>query len=70
MLSHLARLEAKHQIIFAILIAFAVISIWRGLWGMWDFYIYPNNYELSLWISFVVGLVILLLTGYATKELI
>ena len=29
----------------------------------------PNNYILSNWISLVVGLVILIITHYATKEL-
>lgn len=62
-------MKSRHQIIFAIIIAFAVISFWRGIWGLWDIYVLPDNYEVSLWISFVVGLAILLLTNYAVKEL-
>ena len=45
----------------ALVIGFAVISFWRGLWGLWDVYVYPSNYVLSLWISMVVGLIILFL---------
>ena len=43
----------------ALVIAFAVISFWRGLWGLWDVYVFPGNYVLSLWVSVVVGLMIL-----------
>jgi hypothetical protein len=47
------------KIIGALVIAFAVISFWRGLWGLWDVYVFPGNYVLSLWVSVIVGLVIL-----------
>jgi hypothetical protein len=58
------------QILFAVLIAFAVVSFWRGVWGLLDEYLFPNNYELSLWISLFGGLIILIATHYTTKELI
>jgi hypothetical protein len=57
------------RVVFSLIIGFAVISFWRGLWGLWDVYVFPENYTLSLWISLVVGLIILILTHYATKEL-
>jgi hypothetical protein len=62
-------MKTKHQIIFAILIAFAVISFWRGVLGLMDLYLFPNNNELSLWFSLIIGLLILIFTNYATKEL-
>lgn len=62
-------MKSKHQILFAILIAFAVVSFWRGVWGLMDEYLFPNNYQLSLWISLVLGVVILIVTNYVTKEL-
>ena len=68
MFKKIGRMKAKHQVLFAIIIAFAVISFWRGLWGMWDIYVLPENYEVSLWISLAAGLVILLATNYAVKE--
>jgi hypothetical protein len=61
--------KIRNQTIFAILISFAVISFWRGLWGLMDLYIFPNNIELSLWTSIGIGLIILVLTHYTTKEL-
>jgi hypothetical protein len=61
--------KIRNQTIFAILISFAVISFWRGLWGLMDLYIFPDNIELSLWTSILIGLIILILTHYTTKEL-
>jgi hypothetical protein len=54
---------------YAILIAFAVIAFWRGMWGLMDEYLFPSNYELSLWVSLVVGLLILVITHRAVREL-
>jgi len=65
-----SRMEKKHKIIFAILIAFAVVCFWRGVWGLLDLYLYPNNAELSFWTSIVIGLFILVSTHYAVKELV
>jgi len=58
-----------HKISYALLLGFAVISFWRGLWGLWDVYVYPSNYTLSLWISLIVGLVILYLSRNVVKRL-
>ena len=62
-------LKTHHQVIFALIIGFAVISFWRGVWGLWDVYVLPNDYKSSLWLSLVVGLGILAVTHYVTKEL-
>jgi hypothetical protein len=69
MLKKLTKMEKNHRILFSVLIAFAVVSFWRGVWGMMDEYLFPGNYRLSLWISLVLGFVILVATNYATKEL-
>ena len=34
-----------------------------------DEYIFPNNYKLSLWVSLIIGLAVLGMTNYVTKEL-
>ena len=62
-------MEAHHQLLFSLVIGFAVVSFWRGIWGLWDEYILPGNYLLSSWISLIIGLLILVGTHYATKEL-
>ncbi len=58
-----------HKSIFAVLIGFAVVSFWRGVWGLQDEYLFPQNYILSLWISVILGLFILIATHYVSKEL-
>ena len=69
MFSRFRDMESHHQIIFAIIIAFAVVSFWRGVWGLMDLYIFPDNYNFSLWFSLFIGLGILSITNYVTKEL-
>ncbi|MBU1111799.1 MAG: hypothetical protein ABIG93_02060 [archaeon] len=69
MYNYFKKLKPHHQTLFAIIIAFAVIAFWRGIWGLLDEYLFPNYRELSLWISLFVGLLILILTHYASKEL-
>ena len=69
MLKKFSKLKTKHQLILSIIVAFAVVSFWRGVWGLMDEFLFPDNYQLSLWTSVLLGLVILTATGYATKEL-
>lgn len=69
MFRKISQMKSKHQTIFAVVIAFAVISFWRGVWGLMDEYLFPDNYQLSLWASLVLGLAILVATHYVTKEL-
>ncbi|MCK5043117.1 MAG: hypothetical protein KAR23_04365 [Candidatus Aenigmarchaeota archaeon] len=70
MFSKLSKMKSGHQTIFAIVISFAVISFWRGIWGLMDVYLLPENYLLSSWISMFLGLGILAVTHYVTKELL
>jgi len=62
-------MKGHHRLIFALFIGFAVISFWRGAWGLLDEYLLPGNYRLSLWVSILLGITILLATHHATKEL-
>ena len=69
MFKKISKLKTHHQIIFAIIIATAVILFWRGVWGILDLFLLPNNPLWSYSISIALGLGILALTGYITKEL-
>ena len=69
MLKAMKKMKPVKKILFAILIGFAVVMFWRGVWGLVDEYFLPNNYRLSLWLSLAVGLLILLATHYVTEEL-
>ena len=69
MFHRISQLKPVKQALFTLLIGIAVVSFWRGAWGLMDVYLLPNNYELSSWISVGIGLVVLALTHYWTKEL-
>jgi hypothetical protein len=62
-------LQKWEKIMYAIIIGFAVVSFWRGVWGLWDVYVFPGSYHLSLWLSTITGLVILIVTHKVIKEL-
>ena len=54
--------------IYAIIIGFAVIAFWRGVWGLLDIYVFPSNLELSLWTTTILGIIILAFTHHLIKE--
>ena len=62
--------EVRITLGFAILVAFALICFWRGVWGLLDEYFLPKNRKMSFWISAIVGLVILIITNYAVQTLV
>lgn len=55
----------KTSFAHVVLIAVAVVLVWRGAWGLMDLYIFPDNALISYIVSLVAGLLILL----ATKEI-
>lgn len=61
--------KSRHKVIFALLIGAAVVSFWRGVWGLMDVYLFPDNYELSSWTSFLAGVTVLGVTHYIVDEL-
>lgn len=63
-------LERKHKIIAAILIGSAVVMFWRGMWGLLDLYLFPDNPAISYITSLIVGFVILIITHKLYKELV
>jgi len=54
------------NILFTIIIAFAIVSFWRGIWGLMDLYLFPENQVVSLLVSVLLGIIIL----YFTKHLL
>ena len=69
MLHRVKKLKPFQQFVFTLLIGFSVVAFWRGAWGLMDTYIFPDNYQISSWISLLIGLFILTITHYWTKEL-
>ena len=35
----------------------AIVATWRGLWGLMDIYLWPNNPKRSNWTSFITGFI-------------
>ena len=69
MFTVISKMKKGRQTIFAVVIAFAVISFWRGIWGLQEEYLFPGDRNLSLWASVLIGLVILVITHKAAREL-
>lgn len=57
------------KIFYTIIIAFAIVSFWRGVWGLMDLYLFPENEFLSFSISILIGLLILYLTKHILDRL-
>jgi hypothetical protein len=53
--------------LYLVFVSTAVISFWRGLWGIMDIYLFPDNYELSLWVSLIFAVIALQLTHHLNK---
>lgn len=53
-----------------IIVAFAIILFWRGLWGLMDVFLFPENQMLSYILSIFIGMAILYETETLTGKLI
>ena len=69
MLKGFKKLKGKNKLLFTIIIAFAIISFWRGAWGLLDYLVFPNNELVSYTISILIGISLLLMTDYVGKGL-
>ncbi len=43
--------------------ALAIVSFWRGVWGMMDLYLFPKNHLVSSGVSIFFGLLILIIVS-------
>jgi hypothetical protein len=67
MIKEISKMKTGPKIILAVLVSLAIVCLWRGLWGLLDIYLLPNDRILSLWISIIFGISILILSGYLKK---
>jgi len=58
------------KVFYALLIAFAIVSFWRGVWGIMDEFLFPNNFILSSIVSVAIGILILYFTKNLLRKLI
>jgi hypothetical protein len=59
MFKKLNKLKKHHQFLYSLVIATAIIGIWRGLWMLLDLYLFPKNEALSASVSLIIGILIL-----------
>lgn len=58
-----------NKFIYSLITGLAMVSFWRGVWGLLDYYLFPNNEPLSYLVSFLIGLIILYLNDFSISEL-
>ncbi|MFH0701612.1 MAG: hypothetical protein V2A62_04195 [Candidatus Woesearchaeota archaeon] len=61
------KLAVHHQIIWSLIIATALVSIWRGIWGLMDKFIFPNDLLISSITTLLLGVGIFAITHYKLK---
>ena len=61
---------AGKQLTYTLIVGFAIIAFWRGVWGLMDVLFFPNDHFLSVLASALLGIIILVLTGYLHKGLL
>lgn len=49
----------KKENLSLFVLAVGVVLVWRGVWGVADLFLFPNNQALSFLVSIVVGIGIL-----------
>lgn len=65
----LARLKAQHPNLNALVIVFAIVMLWRGVWGLLDTYLFPGSPTLSYLVCIGLGAVILYLDNFSIDNL-
>ncbi len=61
--------KKKYPVANTFIAATAVIAVWRGLWGLMDLYLLPDNPTWSFVVSIVLGVIILLVDDFRLDEL-
>ena len=51
------------------IIASGIVLIWRGIWGLADIYLFPDDLTLSFAASIAIGIVLLLLVNWSKRDI-
>ena len=62
MLKKINDLEKHHQLLASMIVGVGIVSLWRGMWGLLDLYLIPENPLVSYLLSSLVGVTILYIT--------
>lgn len=52
-----------------IAITIGIVLTWRGVWGLADLYLFPDELVISFIASFILGIVVLLLVDFKKLDL-
>ncbi|MCK5282955.1 MAG: hypothetical protein KAK00_06100 [Nanoarchaeota archaeon] len=62
------RFKKHHRLTLSLIILSGIIFFWRGLWGLLETYLYPENPQISFFISLSLGIIILAITHYSIEK--
>lgn len=63
-------LKTHHQLFFSLIIMSGMISLWRGLWGLLDLYLFPDQPTFSFLASVLLGVLIISVTHYTVDKIV
>ena len=63
MIEEIVKKTSSLDAFLVLIAALAIVSFWRGVWGMMDLYLFPKNHLLSSAISIFIGLLVLVIVG-------
>ena len=61
MLEEIVKKANLNDVGIILISSIAIVSFWRGMWGLMDMYLIPRNQVLSLVVSVIIGITILIL---------
>lgn len=62
-------LKRSHRNLYSIILGTAIVLYWRGIWGIFDLYFFPNNELLSYVLSAILGIFLLWINDSRLKEI-
>lgn len=70
MFKSIKKLLDKNKTLRIIVDFFAIVIMWRGVWGIMDVFIFPHNELYSSLVSIAIGFILIISDGKGIKELI
>ena len=58
-----------YRFLYYLITGFAIVVFWRGVWGLLDVYLLPDDETLSYTVSVFIGLALLYINDYSLSEL-
>lgn len=61
--------KTKYPAVTILIAATAVVMFWRGVWGLLDEYLFPENQTISFLVSIIIGVALMLVNDFKLDEL-